>query len=235
MASDWTQLSYSQSESRTESERLPFQSQITNEGQFQSGYTSNILPSHNGNRQSIGWRCGRASNECWKGHIMVSTGSNPDDKLKPTERQSIQTHQDIDRDVPSEAHNWDKARSRLRCLPRSRPIFTSSHLSRWSTNSTRWSPKGTWNNNSQFKLHLRLNADYHWLPAASKLYRASGSTAQRLNREQALLILISITIFRKAHLWGIDEWDETTRLRYSPDDHKWIQAMAIAQSPVNAK
>jgi len=42
-------------------------------------------------------------------------------------------------------------------------------------------------------------------------YKAHGSTARMLKRAQARLNLVSITIFREAHLLDVDECDATTR------------------------
>ena len=94
-----TLRSKSRTELCVESERLQLQSRIPNESQFQFGDPSYILLSHNGNRESIWWRNRRPSNEFSNREIAVSTWSNPTDKSKHTERQSTETHREVDRDV----------------------------------------------------------------------------------------------------------------------------------------
>ena len=66
-------------------------------------------------------------------------------------------------------------------------------------------------------------------------YRASRSTARRLNNVQAHLNLLSITIFRECHMLGVDEWDENKRSTYMIDDHRWLQTILRAEVSIGAK
>jgi len=61
------------------------------------------------------------------------------------------------------------------------------------------------------------------------------STARRLGRAQVHLKLLSITSFREAHLLDVNEGDETTRLTYTTDDHRWLRTMPAGEAPIDAK
>jgi hypothetical protein len=60
-------------------------------------------------------------------------------------------------------------------------------------------------------------------------------TAWRLKSVQARLNLLRITIFREAHLLGIDECEETTELKYRINHHWWLWMMPAAEVPIDAK
>jgi len=83
----------------------------------------------------------------------------------------------------------------------------------------------------------RLPSQCH-LPMTTGCKIYSPEHAEALHRAQtalARLNLVSITIFREAHLLDVNEWDETTWLTDTIDDYRRLRLMPAADAPIDAK
>jgi hypothetical protein len=122
-----------------------------------------LLPSHDGNRQSMWWR------SCRRSHEISKTGKLPcvHDQFLPTSqkpiwKQSAETCSD---------KSTKKSYRQVKSAPRGKSTKSIKILLKRPTESVtlkwiRWSPKRTSKDDYPVNQHLRVNATYRWLPAA---------------------------------------------------------------------
>jgi len=144
-----------------------------------------LLPSQDGNRQSIWWWSRRRSNEFSKREIAVSTRSSHTDKSKPTESQSTETR------TEKSTKKFTKKSTKIPLKP---PIESVTMKSNGR------SPKRTANND------YPVNATYQWQPTE----RYSTEHCTKARESANALELVKYNHFREAYVLDVDEWDATT-------------------------
>jgi len=184
-----------------------------------------LLPSHNGNGQSI-WRSRRRSNEFLK--------KQEDSRVKPvTTYRQVKSPPggSLPRHTPASLPWSPTDKSKVR---------REASLPSWPSSYWRRSPRGQpWSRPDGHRSRTpKTIAVSMPLTMTTGCEIDSSKHAEALHRAQtalARLDLVSITIFREAHLLDINEWDETTWLTETIDDYRLLRPMSAAEAPIDDK
>jgi len=182
-----------------------------------------------------------------KREIAVSDQSRPTDKSKAHQETVYrdthrQVYQEVDRQVC-----WDTHRQVYQEVQSTSQKYAERQVYQIDQDST----KAACRERNDEVDRMVTEADFERLlpnqdasTSQSRVPMTTGCTiystehAEAPHRAQTALVclkLVSITIFREAHLLDVNEWDETTWLTYTIDDHWRLRPISAADAPIDAK